>query len=135
MPGYAPVAGPVVLLDPEPLVRAFIADHEAWSVYAWQAFERDRSAGLTAAEHAYRVLLSKYSPPELEPRPIALSAVPLHDSLEHVVGVEYVDDTCIVRTRSVALDRDFDYILQRASGRWFLTSVLCVREDGRHESL
>lgn len=134
MPGYAPVAGPVVLLDPEPLIRAFIADHEAWSAYAWQAFERDRSAGLTAAEHAYRVLLSKYCPPGLEPRP-ALSAAPLHDSLEHVVGVEYVDDTCIVRTRSVALARDFDYILQRASGRWFLTSVLCVRDDGRYESL
>lgn len=135
MPGYVPVAGPVALLDPEPLIRAFIADHEAWSVYAWQAFERDRSAGLTAAEHAYRVLLSKYCPPDLEPRPVALSAVPLHDALEQVADVEYVDDTCIVRTRGAAPHRDFDYILQRASGRWFLTSVLCGRDDGRFESL
>jgi len=132
---YLPVAGPVVLLDPGPLIRAFIADHEAWSLYAWQAFERDRSAGLTVAEHAYRILLSKYCPPDLEPRPVTLRAVPQHDSLEHVVGIEYVDDTCIVRTRGTTPDHDFDYILQRASGRWFLTSVLCVRDDGRHESL
>jgi len=135
MIAFTPVSGPVALLDPAPLIRAFIADHEAWSAYAWQAFERDRSVGLTAAEHAYRFLLSKYCPPDLEPRPVALRAMPLHDALEHVAGVEYVDDTCIVKTRGAAPDHDFDYILQRASGRWFLTSVLCVRDDGRHESL
>lgn len=134
-PAYELIAGPVALLEPEPLIRAFIADHEAWSRFAWRAFERDRSAGLTAAEVAYRVLLSNYCPPDLEARPVALSAAPVHAASEQVVRVEYVEDACLVTTRGACPDEDFEYVLQRASGRWFLTSVLCVRDDGRDESL
>jgi hypothetical protein len=135
MIAYAPVSGPVALLDPQPLIRAFIVDHQAWSRFAWQAFERNRSDGLTAAEFAYRVLLSKYCPPDIEPQPVALRADPLHTASEHVADVEYVDDTCVVRTRGAAAGQEFDYVLQRASGRWYLTSVLCIRDDGRHETL
>jgi len=135
MSSCAPTAGPVYLLEPAPLIRAFIVDHEAWSRFAWQAYQRERSAGLTAAENAYRVLLSKYCPPDLEARPVALSAEPVHTAREQVVGVEYVDDTCIVTTRGGSPGEDCEYVLQRASGRWFLTSVLCVRHDGKYESL
>ncbi|GGY75263.1 hypothetical protein ACFFTM_00140 [Pseudoduganella plicata] len=135
MSSYAPIAGPVALLEPEPFIHAFIEDHEAWSLFAWRAFERDRSTGLTAAEVAYRVLLSKYCPPELEARPVALSAEPVHTAREQVVAVEYVDDTCLVMTRGASTGEDCAYVLQRASGRWFLTCVLCVRDDGKYESL
>ena len=135
MSAYAPNAGPVALLEPQPFIRAFIEDHEAWSLFAWRAFERDRSAGLTAAEVAYRVLLSKYCPPDLEARPVALSAEPVHTAREQVMGVEYVDDTCLVRTCGASTGEDCEYVLQRASGRWFLTSVLRVRDDEKYESL
>ncbi len=129
-------------LEPELLVRAYIADHESWNNFSNAAYERDSSTGMEAAESAYAALVAKYCDPGVRHQPIAFGSDPSHDNRREIVlDVEQASDTCLVRTRrtkvvgTLSMDHDYEYHLRKADQRWFLVSVLYVDEDGKYEGL
>jgi hypothetical protein len=129
-------------LGPSELVRAFIADYEAWNLYCNQLCSRDRETGMQAAEAAYASLLEKYCPAGQTRQPIAFGSHSSHESASEVI-LEMVEskDTCLVKTRhskgtgTLAMEDDYEYHLKQQDGRWYLTSVLYVCDDGKYEGL
>jgi hypothetical protein len=129
-------------LSPEDLVRAFISEYYIWNRYSFQMSERYSVAGIGAAESAYAELSRKYCPPDHIHQPISFSSDSAHDSeRETIVDVATMDGRSLVRTRhtktvgSLVMTHDYEFHLKSMGGRWYLTSVLYVDEDGKYEGL
>lgn len=129
-------------LEPELVVRAYLADYESWNSFSNAAYERDSSTGMDAAESAYAALMAKYCEPGIRHQPIAFGSDSSHDSRrETVLEVEQASDTCLVRTRhtklvgTLSMADDYEYHLRKVGQRWFLVSVLYVDQDGKYEGL
>ncbi|SCK12016.1 hypothetical protein VAR608DRAFT_0651 [Variovorax sp. HW608] len=141
-PAFRLSSASVESMGPEDLVRAFISDYDAWNRYSHLMSERDAIAGIDAAEAAYAELSRKYCPPGQVHQPISFGSDSSHDSeREAIVDVATTDDASLVRTRhtkkvgSLVMARDHEFHLKRADGRWYLTSLLYVDEDGKYEGL
>ena len=138
---FTPSATAVEALGPEDFVRAFIADYESWNAFAYQVGP-DPGGRMAAADFAYDTLLQKYCAPGHAHQPIAFGSKSLHD-IEHeaIVGAEIAADSSVVKTRhartvgKLTLTHDYEYHLKRADQRWFLTRILYVDSDGKHEGL
>jgi hypothetical protein len=142
LPALKLSAASVESLGPEELVRAFISDYDTWNRYSCQMSERDGVAGIDAAEAAYAELSRKYCPPGQIHQPISFGSDSSHDSeREAIVDVATTEGTSLVRTRhtktvgSLVMTHDHEFHLKRTGGRWYLTSVLYVDEDGKYEGL
>lgn len=129
-------------MGPEEFVRAYIADYERWNTYACEAVEQFGNGGIAAAEFAYAGLLGRYCPLGLSHQPIAFGSRSTHSSLnEAIVNTEPEPDGCLVKTchtrtvGALTMEDDYEYHLKSADGRWFLTSVLYVDQDGKYEGL
>jgi hypothetical protein len=131
-------------LEPEELVRAFIADYESWNRFAYQLSTTLPRTYLAdaAVTSAYRTLVEKFCPPGHKNQPISFGSDSMHDSAhEVVVSAERTTDACVVKTRhtkniaNTTLSSDFEYHLEKTGERWFLTSILHVVERGKYEGL
>ncbi|MBS0340598.1 MAG: hypothetical protein JSS56_08710 [Proteobacteria bacterium] len=142
LPAFRLSAASVEDLGPEELVRAFISDYDTWNQYSYQMSERDAVASIDAAEAAYAQLSRKYCPPGQIHQPISFGSDSSHDSeREAIVDVATTEGASLVRTRhtktvgSLVMTRDHEFHLKSANGRWYLTSVLYVDEEGKYEGL
>ncbi|TDF61172.1 hypothetical protein E1J61_32805 [Cupriavidus sp. L7L] len=121
LPEFAPAAASLDGLEPEDVVRAFIADYERWNDFVNQANAQDTFQGIDAAESAYNALISKYCPPGHRPQPVSFGDDCSHDNREAILDTEFgAVNACIVRTRhtktkhNVTFTADYEYHLHEA---------------------
>ena len=124
---------------PEALVRSFQADYLAWNN---TAIALDTKLGISDSmpkvESEYSTLLRKYTLPDFRGEPIAYGSDSSHDpSKERTISVKVDGDHATVRTEvpDPIYTPIYDYELVKAKGRWYLTQVYLVDEDGRYPGL
>jgi hypothetical protein len=144
LPGFNLDAIDPARMEPDTLVRAFMAAHRDWEAYAWQVNERDPNTGgaMEAAQLAYETLSKAFCVPGHRHEPIAFGNKPTHDpARETIVASDRHGDQCVVSTRhdkeiaGLMLTSNYEYHLKKVDGRWFVTSVLYVCDDGKYEGL
>jgi hypothetical protein len=124
---------------PEALVRSFQADYLAWNN---TAFALDTKLGVSNAmpnvEREYSTLLRKYTLPSFHGEPISYGGDSSHDpSKERTLFVKTDRDRATVRTEfpDPIYTPIYEYELVKAGGRWYLTQVYLVEEEGRYPGL
>ncbi|HJW55361.1 MAG TPA: hypothetical protein VJ577_08825 [Burkholderiaceae bacterium] len=124
---------------PEALVRSFQADYLAWNNIAIDLDTRlGISDSMPKVESEYNTLLRKYTLPNFRREPIAYGSDPSHDpSKERTVSVKIDGDHATVRTEvpDPIYTPIYEYELVKAKGRWYLTQVYLVDEEGRYPGL
>lgn len=128
---------------PEGLVRAFLADYQAWNDRAVRASETlGDERGMDAAQADYDRLLARYARPGFRGEPIAFGSDASHSpTAERVLSVDVQGAGAVVRTRhsrriaNVLLEDDYEYELKRERGRWYLEQVYYVDAEGRYPGL
>jgi hypothetical protein len=124
---------------PESLVRSFQADYRDWNN---AAFALHTKVGVSGAmpniERQYSALLRKYTLPSFKGEPIAYGGDPSHDpAKERTLSVKIEGDHAAVRTEfpDPIYTPVYEYELVKSQGRWYLTQVYLVDEEGRYPGL
>ena len=124
---------------PEAVVRSFQADYLAWNNHA---FALDTKLGVADAmpkvEREYAALLRKYTLPDFRGEPIAYGGDSSHDpSKERTISIKTDGDDATVRTEfpDPIYTPIYEYELVKSDGRWYLTQVYLVDEEGRYPGL
>src|SRR5690606_27830355 len=125
--------------SPEALAQSFQADYLAWNN---NAIAIETKLGISdtmrKVESEYGALLRKYTLPKFKGEPIAYSSDPSHDpSKERTISVRIDGDHATVRTEvpDPIYTPIYEYELVKAKGRWYLTQVYLVDEEGRYPGL
>ena len=129
------LSGVALAQDPEALVSAFIADYEAWNN---KAIARGTDMpSIEEAEADYAKLIAKYCPPGFRSQPVAFGTHAQHSpQLEKIVSVDIGGDKALVRTlyartKPILLQHRYEYRLEKKMGRWYLSSMQYVDDDGK----
>jgi hypothetical protein len=103
---------------------------------------RDYREVTSRAKDAYGTLSLKFCRPGHRHQGLAYGNHPKHDpARERIVERQCADDACVFSTRrekdlaGIAMVDDYEYHLRKDGGRWFVTSVLYVCDDGKYEDL
>lgn len=127
---------------PEGVVRAFIADYHAWNEEAaatigqpWDDARQD------AIEAAYDKIIGRHCPPGLERQPLSYGSQSSHHPvLTRIVSVATGETDAVVRTSipmgpHTASVHVHEFDLELHDGRWLLTGVCLVDDEGRWPGL
>jgi hypothetical protein len=124
---------------PEALIRSFQADYLAWNN---TAFALDTKFGVSNAmpkvESEYSALLRKYTLPSFKGEPLAYGGDSSHDpSKERTLSIKIDGDHATLRTEfpDPIYTPIYEYELVKVEGRWYLTQVYLVDEEGRYPGL
>ncbi|SFL29854.1 hypothetical protein [Lysobacter sp. cf310] len=136
-------AKPVPASTPDGLVRAFLADYQAWNDRAQRAVETEgQERGVARAQADYDRLLRAYCQPGFRGEPLAFGSRANHSPAdERILSTDIDGARAVVRTRDThtiagtVLEADYEYRLIRADGRWYLQQVYYVDDEGRYPSL
>lgn len=135
-------APPAFAVKPELLVQQFIEEYQEWNDKALKlSAQLPSGEGIKQAEAAYIELLKRFCLPAFKGQPIAFGTESDHSPRqERIVSSHISNQTAVVTTKSEStvvssFVADYEYHLIYQSGRWYLTEVYYVDDDGRYAGL
>ncbi|WP_390457424.1 DUF6882 domain-containing protein [Planctomicrobium piriforme] len=132
--------------DVRKAVTGFIAARYNWEVVAWKEDEANRHSRKQSseevtrvAEESYAKLIQEWCVPEVKPQPISYGSHPDHDpAKEKLISAKLSGSDCRVRTQATGpygSVTDYEYQLRKKDGRWLLTHLYFLGDDGKYECL
>lgn len=129
---------------PQALVKAYMADFTAWNdaaIAKSEAAGDAKSAAMDWASAAYAEMISQYAPPGTP-----LQGIAFGNESNHQPDAEQIQDTLIDGDKALVktlythpkfefLKSRYEYELIEKDGRWWITQVFFVDDDGRYPGL